>query len=102
MWREGQVLGLSWTGQGAVSGPPTCLSGASRLKSFPEAESNILPPLEWAVLSTGTLTRVFHPALATRASEGRDEFLGRLWVAVQRWVCDDQIRLCSLHSLKLL
>lgn len=64
MWREGQILGLSWTGQGAVS------SGASRLKSFPEAESSTLPPLEWAVLSTGTLTSVFHPALATRASEG--------------------------------
>lgn len=70
VWREGQILDLSWTGQGAMSGPPTCLSGASQLRSFPEAESNVLPRLEWAVLSMGTLTRVFHPALATSASEG--------------------------------
>lgn len=44
------------------------------------------------------LPRGLLAALAFRASESTAECIGRLGVAVQRWVCDDQVWLCCPHS----
>lgn len=53
------------------------------------------PPLELGGLPS-------RAALAFRASEGTAEFIGRLRVAVQRWVCNDQTWLCCPHSPQFL
>lgn len=60
-----------------------------------------LRPWNWEAYPAG-LPRDFPAALACRVSEGTAEFIGRLRVAVQRWVCNDQTWLCCPHSPQFL
>lgn len=84
---------LSKTEEGAMPGSALpCLASAPQLEAAASGWGYLLQRLTGVLLAT----------LASRASEGSVEPLGRLRVVIQRWVCDDQAWLCCPQGLQLL